>query len=187
MTLDDDAAAGAAARPDAARGAGRHRHLLFARADQAGRVPQHPRDTPHRIHLGGRRGPRRHADRHAARAFSSRSSCRCVALAQQTANPPVHVLGRKPGTNVFRPRSPAHPEDETYPGLLLLRLEGRVFFLNAERIAEKTALAVRRVVREGRGARPQRRVRSRIFRAQDADRSGKAPAREQASHSGSPR
>ena len=60
-----------------------------------------------------------------------------VALAQQTANPPVSVLGRKPGTNVFRPRSPEHMDDESFPGLLLLRLEGRVFFLNAERIAEK--------------------------------------------------
>ena len=34
---------------------------------------------------------------------------------------PLFVLGRKPGTNVFRPLSPAHPEDETFPGLLLLR------------------------------------------------------------------
>jgi anti-anti-sigma factor len=60
-----------------------------------------------------------------------------VALAQQATNPPVHVLVRKPGTNVFRPRSSEHPEDETFPGLLLLRLEGRVFFANAERIADK--------------------------------------------------
>ena len=60
-----------------------------------------------------------------------------VSLAQQVASPPVHVLGRKPGTNVFRPRSAEHPEDETYPGLVLLRLEGRVFFLNAARIGEK--------------------------------------------------
>jgi high affinity sulfate transporter 1 len=59
-----------------------------------------------------------------------------VALAQQTANPPVYVLGRKPGTNVFRPRSAEHPEDETFPGLLLLRVAGRLFFLNAERVAE---------------------------------------------------
>ena len=59
-----------------------------------------------------------------------------VALAQQAANPPVHVLGRKRGTKVFRPRSTEHPQDESFPGLLLLRLEGRVFFLNAERIAE---------------------------------------------------
>ena len=60
-----------------------------------------------------------------------------VALAHQVANPPVHVLGRKPGTNVFRPRSKEHPEDETFPGLLLLRTEGRIFFANAERIGQK--------------------------------------------------
>jgi MFS superfamily sulfate permease-like transporter len=60
-----------------------------------------------------------------------------VALAYQVADPPVHVLGRKPGTNVFRPRSEEHPEDETFPGLLLLRPEGRIFFANAERIGEK--------------------------------------------------
>jgi MFS superfamily sulfate permease-like transporter len=46
------------------------------------------------------------------------------------------VLGRKPGTNIFRPRSKEHPEDEMFPGLLLIRLEGRVFFANAEHIAE---------------------------------------------------
>ncbi len=60
-----------------------------------------------------------------------------VALSHQMANPPVRVLGRKPGTNVFRPRTKEHPEDETFPGLLLLRLEGRVFFANAGRIGEK--------------------------------------------------
>jgi sulfate permease, SulP family len=58
-------------------------------------------------------------------------------LAQQVANPPVYVLGRKPGTNVFRPRSADHPEDEEFPDLLLVRLEGRIFFLNAARIGEK--------------------------------------------------
>jgi len=60
-----------------------------------------------------------------------------VALAYQTANPPVRELGRKPGTDVFRPRSKEHPEDETFPGLVMIQLEGRVFFANAERIAEK--------------------------------------------------
>ncbi len=63
-----------------------------------------------------------------------------VALASQVANPPVYVLGRKPGTNVFRPRSQEHPEDEAFPGLLLLRLEGRIFFANAEVIGEKIRL-----------------------------------------------
>jgi sulfate permease, SulP family len=65
-----------------------------------------------------------------------------VALAYQSADPPVYVLGRKPGTNVFRPRSNEYPEDETFPGLLLLRYEGRFFFINAEHIAEKTRLLV---------------------------------------------
>jgi SulP family sulfate permease len=60
-----------------------------------------------------------------------------VVLAQQVANPPLYVLGRKPGTNVFRPRSTEHPEDEEFSGLLLLRVEGRVFFLNARRIGEQ--------------------------------------------------
>jgi sulfate permease, SulP family len=60
-----------------------------------------------------------------------------MALAFQNADPPVHVLGRKPGTNVFRPRSKGHPEDETFPGLLILRPEGRIFFANAERIGGK--------------------------------------------------
>ena|GEM_PF-3193384 len=60
-----------------------------------------------------------------------------VAIAYQMANPPVYVLGRKPGSNVFRPRSDQHPEDETFPGLLLIRVEGRIFFGNAERIADR--------------------------------------------------
>lgn len=60
-----------------------------------------------------------------------------VALAYQVADPPVYVLGRKPGTNVFRALSKEHPEDETFPGLLMLRPEGRIFFANVEHIAEK--------------------------------------------------
>ena len=60
-----------------------------------------------------------------------------VALAYQVANPPLHVLGRKPGTNVFRPCSNEHPEDETFPGLLILKPEGRIFFANAEQLGHK--------------------------------------------------
>ena len=65
-----------------------------------------------------------------------------LALAYQIADPPVYVLGRKPGTNVFRPRSNEHPKDETYPGLLLVRLEGRIFFANAQHIGQKLTLLV---------------------------------------------
>ena len=60
-----------------------------------------------------------------------------LALAHQVANPPVYVVGRKRGTNVFRPISREHPDDEAFPGLLILRPEGRIFFANAERIGQK--------------------------------------------------
>ncbi|CAD6527902.1 SulP family inorganic anion transporter [Paraburkholderia sabiae] len=60
-----------------------------------------------------------------------------VALAHQVADPPVYLLRRKPGTNVFRPVSAEHPDDESFPGLLVLRIEGRVFFANAGHIGEK--------------------------------------------------
>jgi len=59
-----------------------------------------------------------------------------VALAYQVADPPAYVLGM-PGTNLFRQRAKEYPEDETIPGLLMLRLEGRFFFVNASQIAQK--------------------------------------------------
>ncbi|HTS09565.1 MAG TPA: SulP family inorganic anion transporter [Candidatus Eisenbacteria bacterium] len=65
-----------------------------------------------------------------------------VALAYQVANPHLHVLGRKPGTNVFRPRSDEHPDDENFEGMLMLRPEGRIFFANAEQLAHKARLRV---------------------------------------------
>ena len=60
-----------------------------------------------------------------------------LALAYQESDPPLYVLKRKPGTNVFRPVSPRHPQDESFPGLLLLRTEGRIFFANAEHLTQK--------------------------------------------------
>jgi MFS superfamily sulfate permease-like transporter len=60
-----------------------------------------------------------------------------LALAQQAYHPTVHVLGRKRGTDVFRPRSSEHADDESWPGLLIVRIEGRAFFLNAQRIGDR--------------------------------------------------
>lgn len=60
-----------------------------------------------------------------------------VALAYQSANPAVYALVRKPNSNVFRAYSNEHPEDEPLPGLLLVRMEGRVFFANAELIGAR--------------------------------------------------
>jgi high affinity sulfate transporter 1 len=68
-----------------------------------------------------------------------------VTLAHQVANPPVYVLRRKPGTNVFRPQTPEHPDDESFPGLLLLRPEGPIFFANAAQIAHKIEPLIREV------------------------------------------
>lgn len=59
-----------------------------------------------------------------------------LSLARQAYDPPVYALGRKRGTTVFRPLSPEHPDDEHWPGLLMVRVEGRVFFANAQRIGD---------------------------------------------------
>jgi len=60
-----------------------------------------------------------------------------VGLIVYTSRRPVYVLGRKPGTtSFFRPRSAEHPEDETFPGLLLLKIEGNVHFANASRLGD---------------------------------------------------
>jgi sulfate permease, SulP family len=60
-----------------------------------------------------------------------------LGLLYETNHPPVYVLGRKPGTDVFRPISSEHESDETLPGLLILRTEGRIYFANAQRIGDK--------------------------------------------------
>ena len=51
-------------------------------------------------------------------------------------HPPIYALGRKPGTDVFRPLSTEHPEDETFPGLLIVRTEGMMTFASAPRISD---------------------------------------------------
>jgi high affinity sulfate transporter 1 len=60
-----------------------------------------------------------------------------VSLAYQASNPAVYEVVRKPGTHVFRRRSEEHPGDERFPGLLLVRVEGRIFFGNVERVLDQ--------------------------------------------------
>ena len=50
-------------------------------------------------------------------------------------HPAVYAMGRKPGSNVFRPLG-THPEDETFPGLLILRSEGLLYFASVPRAIE---------------------------------------------------
>ena len=60
-----------------------------------------------------------------------------VGLVHHAGNPEVQVLGRKRGTNVFRPVSDEHGDDETFPGLLMLRLQGTIFFANVGTLGGK--------------------------------------------------
>jgi MFS superfamily sulfate permease-like transporter len=60
-----------------------------------------------------------------------------LVLLYQANHPPVYALGRKPGTNIFRPLSDKYPEDETFPGLLIVRTEGRMTFASAPRIGSR--------------------------------------------------
>jgi sulfate permease, SulP family len=60
-----------------------------------------------------------------------------IGLASQVAYPRVSVIGRKRGADVLRPLSPEHPDDETFDGLLIVRPEGRLFFVNAQYVAEQ--------------------------------------------------
>src|SRR6185369_781823 len=60
-----------------------------------------------------------------------------IGLSSQTAHPRVSVIGRKRGADVLRPLSPEHPDDETFDGLLIVRPEGRLFFVNAQNVADQ--------------------------------------------------
>lgn len=60
-----------------------------------------------------------------------------VGLSSQAANPRIHVVGRKRGEDVMRPLSAEHPDDETFEGLLILRPEGRLFFVNAQQVGDR--------------------------------------------------
>ena len=60
-----------------------------------------------------------------------------IGLIGLSAHPRVSVIGRKRGADVLRPLSPEHPDDESFPGLLIVRPEGRLYFANAQYVAER--------------------------------------------------
>jgi SulP family sulfate permease len=59
-----------------------------------------------------------------------------LTLLAEVERPPVYAMGRKRDTDVFRPFDD-HPDDESFPGLLIIRTEGRLFFANASWVIEK--------------------------------------------------
>jgi len=50
--------------------------------------------------------------------------------------PPMPLLGRETGTQVFRDLG-EHPDDETIPGVAVLRLDGGLFFATAEALEDR--------------------------------------------------
>jgi high affinity sulfate transporter 1 len=50
--------------------------------------------------------------------------------------PPMPLLGREPGTHVFRDLV-ENPDDETFPGIVVLRLDGGLFFATAEALEDR--------------------------------------------------
>jgi sulfate permease, SulP family len=63
-------------------------------------------------------------------------------LFYQANHPLVYTLRRKPGTDVFRPQSLDHPGDETIPGLLIIKTEGRMTFASAPQARERVAALI---------------------------------------------
>jgi SulP family sulfate permease len=50
--------------------------------------------------------------------------------------PPMPLLGREAGTQVFRELE-EHPEDERFPGVVVLRLDGGLFFATSDALEER--------------------------------------------------
>jgi high affinity sulfate transporter 1 len=65
-----------------------------------------------------------------------------LTLIYQANHPLVYAVRRKPGTDVFRPQSIDHPEDESLPGLLIMRTEGRMTFASAPQARERLAALI---------------------------------------------
>jgi MFS superfamily sulfate permease-like transporter len=120
----DDAAARAAARPDAARDARGGRHRLLGGTDPARRVPRDPRRAHDGVPLGADRVPGRAAARNAA---GHRRGDRRVDDRAGEPDRPAARVGHRAQARRRRaaPLSPEHPDDETFDGLLILRPEGR--------------------------------------------------------------
>jgi len=65
-----------------------------------------------------------------------------LSLLYQTNNPMVYEVRRKPGTSIFRPRSPQSSEDEIPQGVLVARIVGRVYFANAQQVCDSVLALV---------------------------------------------
>ena len=110
-------------------GGGDHRRRRLRDDRRRRAAPPPPRDAV-RLLDRGRGDPRRAS---AGRARRRRDRRRALAgwLIYVATPPRMPVLGREPGTQVFRELD-ENPGDETFPGIAVLRLDGGLFFATAE-------------------------------------------------------
>ena len=59
-----------------------------------------------------------------------------VWLISVATRPPMPLLGREPGTQAFRELD-EHPADEQYPGVVVLRLDGGLFFATSDALEDR--------------------------------------------------
>ena len=57
-------------------------------------------------------------------------------LVRVATNPGISLLGRQPGTQVFRELD-EHPADEQFPGLVVIRLDGGLFFATSDTLEDR--------------------------------------------------
>jgi sulfate permease, SulP family len=69
-------------------------------------------------------------------------------LVYVSTRPPMPLLGREAGTQVFRDLD-EHPDDQTFPGIAVLRLDGGLFFATAEALEDR----IRGLAQDGGRAR----------------------------------
>ncbi|MDH5292174.1 MAG: sodium-independent anion transporter [Acidimicrobiia bacterium] len=58
-----------------------------------------------------------------------------------SANPLTPILGRNPGTTAFRSLE-EYPDGETYPGVLVMRFDGALFFVTTDALEDRLRQAV---------------------------------------------
>jgi SulP family sulfate permease len=64
-----------------------------------------------------------------------------VWLVYVVTHPALSVLGREHGTQVFRALD-EHPEDETFAGVVVLRMDGGIFFATADAFEDRARTAL---------------------------------------------
>ena len=106
--------------------AGGRRHRILDRPRQPRGVPQDPAIPDPGVPVGPR-GVRGGGAAGTLKGILAAVLLSMLSLLHMANNPPVYTMGRKRGTDVFRPLSEEHPDDETFPGLLILRTEGRLY------------------------------------------------------------